>query len=141
MQIINFLLIIFPTYRLMDCTSSNTNIPFSSKSSEGLHMFKISSHSQQISKGIWFFQVTLSRSPRGSHIHWSDVFTSSCLGGGSMSYLRYLCLFMHSGVQYIVCCVFLFFFSSFCVPYVGSFSGLSIFDCPFGISNVWLVYC
>jgi hypothetical protein len=27
----------------------------------------------------------------------------------------------------------LFCFSSSCVPYVASFSGLSIFDCPFGI--------
>jgi hypothetical protein len=44
-----------------------------------------------------------------------------------MSYLRYLCLFAYSGVQHILCCVFL------CVPYVASFSGLSIFDCRFGI--------
>jgi hypothetical protein len=29
--------------------------------------------------------------------------------------------------------VFLFCFSSSCVPYVESFSGLSIFDCIFGI--------
>ena len=42
--------------------------------------------------------------------------------GGLMSYLRYLCLFAHSGVQYIVCCVFALF------VFV-----LSIFDCPFGI--------
>jgi hypothetical protein len=48
--------------------------------------------------------------------------------GGLMSYLRYLCLFAFSGVQYIVLC-----FSSSCVPYVASFSGLSNFDCPFGI--------
>jgi hypothetical protein len=25
-----------------------------------------------------------------------------------MSYLRYLCLFSHSGVQHILCCVFVF---------------------------------
>ena len=31
------------------------------------------------------------------------------------------------------CVVFLFCFSSSCVPYVASFSGLSIFDCPFDI--------
>ena len=31
------------------------------------------------------------------------------------------------------CDVFLFCFSSSCVPYVASFSGLSFFDCPFGI--------
>jgi len=29
--------------------------------------------------------------------------------------------------------MFLLCFSSSCVPYVASFSGLSIFDCPFGI--------
>jgi hypothetical protein len=49
-----------------------------------------------------------------------------------MSYLRYLCLFAHSGVQHILCRVFLrlvypmmpvsLCFSSSCVPYVASFS-------------------
>jgi len=42
--------------------------------------------------------------------------------GGIMSYLPYLCLFAHSGVQHI-----LYFFSWSCVHYVASFSGLSIF--------------
>jgi hypothetical protein len=51
-----------------------------------------------------------------------------------MSYLRYLCLLAQSGVQHILCCVFvLFCFSSSCVPHVANFSGLPIFDCPFGI--------
>ena len=49
-----------------------------------------------------------------------------------MSYSRYLCLFVHSGVQHILCCVFVLFYSS-CVPHVNSLSGLSIFDCLFGI--------
>ena len=49
-----------------------------------------------------------------------------------MSYLRYLCLLAHSGVQHILCYV-LFCFSSSCVPYVVSFSELSFFDCHFGI--------
>jgi hypothetical protein len=54
--------------------------------------------------------------------------------GGLMSYLRYLCLFVYSGIQHILCCVvFLLCFSSSCVPFVASFSGLSFFDCPFGI--------
>ena len=48
---------------------------------------------------------------------------------GLMSYLRYLCLFTYSGVHHILCCVFIFYSS--CVPYVASFSILSIFDCPF----------
>ena len=52
--------------------------------------------------------------------------------GGLMSYLRYLCLFVFSGVQYIVLC-FCFVFLPSCVPYVASFSGLSNFDCPFGV--------
>jgi hypothetical protein len=38
-----------------------------------------------------------------------------------MSYLRYLCLFVCSGVQHILCCVFVCFSSS-CVPYVDSLS-------------------
>jgi hypothetical protein len=33
-----------------------------------------------------------------------------------MSYLRYLCLFVYSGVQHILCCILNFFLS--CVPYV-----------------------
>jgi len=52
-----------------------------------------------------------------------------------MSYLRYLCLFAHSGVQHILRCVLLCFYSS-CVPHVA-------LDCPFLIapsvfSNVYL---
>jgi hypothetical protein len=35
-------------------------------------------------------------------------------GGGPMSYLCYLCLLAHSGVQQIVCCVFVLFCSSCC---------------------------
>jgi uncharacterized membrane protein required for colicin V production len=46
-----------------------------------------------------------------------------------MSYLRYLRLFVHIGVQHILCCVFILF----CVTYVANFSGLSIFDRLFGI--------
>ena len=59
-----------------------------------------------------------------------------------MSYLRYLCLFVYSGIQHILCCVFLrivypmlpvsLCFSSYCVSYVASFSGLSVFDSYFG---------
>jgi hypothetical protein len=32
--------------------------------------------------------------------------------GGLMSYLRYLCLFVHSGIQHILCCVFVFAFNT-----------------------------
>jgi hypothetical protein len=49
-----------------------------------------------------------------------------------MSYLRYLvCLRIVVSNSYSV--VFLFCLSLSCVPYVTSFSGLSIVDCPFGI--------
>ena len=51
--------------------------------------------------------------------------------GGLMLYLRYLCLFVYSGVQHILCCVFVCFSFSH-IPDVASFSGLSIIDCPFG---------
>ena len=75
-----------------------------------------------------------------------------------MSYLRYLCLLAHSGVQHILCCVFvlfvfrlvypmlsvsldcvvfLFCLSSSCVPYVVSFSGLC---CVFVLFVFRLVY-
>jgi hypothetical protein len=40
-----------------------------------------------------------------------------------------LCLFAHSGVQHMLCC----FLSSYCVPCVASFPGLSILYCSFGI--------
>jgi hypothetical protein len=47
-----------------------------------------------------------------------------------MSYLRYVCSFSYSGVN---CVMFFFCLSSSCVPYVASFSELSIFDRPFDI--------
>ena len=34
--------------------------------------------------------------------------------GGLMSYLRYFCLFVDSGVQHILCCVFVLFFFVLC---------------------------
>ena len=47
-----------------------------------------------------------------------------------MSYLRYMCLFTDSGVQHILCFVFL--------RRVANFHGLSIFDCPSVFSNAYL---
>jgi hypothetical protein len=52
--------------------------------------------------------------------------------GGFRSYLRYLCLFVHSGVEHILSCVFALFVVVFCTI-CSSFSGLLICDCPFGI--------
>jgi hypothetical protein len=45
-----------------------------------------------------------------------------------MFYLRYLCLVTYSGVQHILCCVFVWFF----VVLLPVSLALSIFDCPFG---------
>ena len=63
------------------------------------------------------------------------VFTSGCLYEGLMSYLRYLWLFAHSGVQHILCCVYIFYTPMLPVS----------LDCPFLIapsvfSNVYLFY-
>jgi hypothetical protein len=43
------------------------------------------------------------------------------------------CLWVCSCLIVLWCVVFSVCFSSSCVPYVSSFSGLSIFDCPFDI--------
>jgi hypothetical protein len=57
-----------------------------------------------------------------------------------MSDLRYLCLFVYSSVQDILCCV-VFSFSSSCVRHVHSFSGMSpFFITPSVFSNVYLFY-
>jgi len=52
-----------------------------------------------------------------------------------MSYLRYFGLLAYSDVHHMLCCIFVFvcLHLVFCVPIVVSFSGLSIFYCPFGI--------
>jgi len=44
-----------------------------------------------------------------------------------------ICVCLRKVVSNTYCVVFLFCFSSSCVPYVVSFSELSMFDCPFGI--------
>jgi hypothetical protein len=49
------------------------------------------------------------------------------------SEFRVMCVFFaYSGVQHILCCVFVLFSWS-CVPYVASFSVLFFVVCPFGI--------
>jgi len=57
-----------------------------------------------------------------------------------MSYLYYLCLFAHSGVQHISCCVFVLFVFVLCIVY--PILSVSL-DCSFFIalsvfSNVYL---
>jgi hypothetical protein len=46
-----------------------------------------------------------------------------------MFYLRYLCLFVYSGVQHILCCVFCFVFIRIVYPMLS----VSL-DCPFLIA-------
>ena len=51
-----------------------------------------------------------------------------------MSCLIYvICVCLRVVVSNTCCVVFLLCFSSSCVPYATSFSGLSCLDCPFGI--------
>ena len=47
--------------------------------------------------------------------------------GGTMSYIRYLCLFVHSGVLHILRCVFALFLFVLCLLHVA-------LDCPFLIA-------
>jgi hypothetical protein len=48
-----------------------------------------------------------------------------------MSYLRYLCLFAYSGVQHILCCVFILFVFVLCLVY--AMLPVSL-NCPFLIT-------
>ena len=59
-----------------------------------------------------------------------------------MSYLRYLCLFAHSGVQYILCCVFvLFFFVVLPVSLDCSFLIAALLSSSVFISNTYFIIC
>ena len=49
-----------------------------------------------------------------------------------MSYLLYWCLFAHSGVQHILCCVFISFVLVLCIL-CWQFLWIVLFDCSFGI--------
>ena len=60
------------------------------------------------------------------------VYNSSCLYEGSCP-IYAMCVCLCIVVSNTYCVVFLFCFSSSCISYATSFSGLSIFDCPFGI--------
>jgi hypothetical protein len=62
-----------------------------------------------------------------------------------MSYLRYLCLLEHSGVQHILCCVFALFFFVLCtlccqLPRIAHFlSALSVFSNVYLPCSIWLL--
>jgi hypothetical protein len=71
-------------------------------------------------------------------IKWCSVLLYPLLFvGGLVSYLCYLCLFVYSGVQYVLCCIFLrpvypvLYFSSSCVPCVVFFFVLCTLCCIF----------
>ena len=65
------------------------------------------------------------------------VFTSSCVvcrrAHILFIYYYFICVCLHVVVSNTYCAVCLLWFSSSCVPYVASFSRLSICDCPFNI--------
>ena len=65
------------------------------------------------------------------------VFTSGCLWEDSCL-VYVICVFTNSDVHHILCCVFVLFFIRSCVPYVASFSGLSIFDLPLRCSLTFI---
>ena len=52
---------------------------------------------------------------------------------GLMSYVRYLCLLAHSGVQHILCCVFVLFFLVLCTLYCQFRWIVHFFYCPFSV--------
>ena len=60
------------------------------------------------------------------------------LAGGLVSCIRYLCLRIVHMVSNPYCVVFLLCFSWSCVPYVTSFSGLSIFFLPLRFSLLFI---
>ena len=64
------------------------------------------------------------------------VFISSCLYGGSCR-IYVTCVCLRIVVSNTYCVVFLLYISSSCVPYVASYSGLSIFYCPSVSSNIY----
>ena len=69
------------------------------------------------------------------YLHKNDfqfVFTSSCLYEGSCL-LYVICVCLRIVVSNTYCAMFLFWLSLSCVPCVANFSGLFIFDCPFGL--------
>ena len=55
-------------------------------------------------------------------------------GGGLVSYLRYLFLLTHSGVQHILCCVFALFFLGFFLYHMLAVS----LDCRYSLTFISL---
>ena len=68
---------------------------------------------------------------------WSVRLYLQLFVGDFMSYLRYFCVCLRTVVSNIYCVVLCL--SSYCEPYIVSFSRLSIFHCPSVFSNVYLL--
>ena len=76
---------------------------------------------------------------RFPHKHYVGLSLPPVVCRRAMSYVRYMCLFVYSGVQPVLCCVFRrlvypmlpvsLCFSSSCVPYVASFSVFFVVLC------------
>jgi hypothetical protein len=77
--------------------------------------------------------LTLPRDCCPNQGHWFN----NGLNCANLPFLRYLCSLAYSGVQHILCCILLCFSSS-CVPYDASFSGLSFFIVHSVFSNIYL---
>ena len=56
-----------------------------------------------------------------------------------MSYLRYLCLFVYSGVQHILCCVFVLFFFVLCTLRLPVSLDCTFMIAPSVFSNVYSI--
>jgi len=59
--------------------------------------------------------------------------------GGRTSHFRYLCLFVHSGVQHTLCCVFVLFFFVLCTLCC-QFLWISLFWLPLPYSLTFIYY-
>ena len=73
------------------------------------------------------------------HRHTNDVrfvFTSSCLQKGSC-FIYALFVWWRIVMSNTYCVVLLVCVSSSCVPYVASFSGLSLFDCRYSLTFIY----
>jgi hypothetical protein len=58
---------------------------------------------------------------QSSQLHYRVIGTEDAIArlfvAGLVSYSRYLCLYAHSGVQHIMCCVFVLFVFVLCALY------------------------
>ena len=106
-------------------------------------------------------QILVAGNQEDKHIRYKDTVSVK-----TKTNIRYLCLFAYNGVQHIMCCGFflsspcawwcqthivvvlivfilcmmVFYLSWSCVSNFASFSGVSILNCSFGFSIVYIHY-